>query len=51
MDKAKVRNELKRPEQILKARKLLERKQQRNGKGKGKGKGHKNKRKLKRKNA
>jgi len=47
MNKAKVRNELKRPEQVLKARKLLERKQKRNGKGKG----HKNKRKLKRKNA
>ncbi|XP_051168138.1 ATP-dependent RNA helicase DDX54 [Leptopilina boulardi] len=42
-DKVKGRGELKRPEQILKARKLLERKQNRNGRKKGKGKkgGHK----------
>lgn len=36
-DKVKVRGELKKPEQILKARKLLERKQNRNGRKKGKG--------------
>jgi ATP-dependent RNA helicase DDX54/DBP10 len=44
MDKAKVKNELKRPEQVLKARKLLQKKQRRNGK---KGKGQKNKRRHK----
>lgn len=40
-DKVKAKNELKRPEQILKARKLLERKHQRNGR-RSKGKGKKN---------
>ncbi|XP_077267189.1 ATP-dependent RNA helicase DDX54 isoform X2 [Temnothorax americanus] len=41
-DKVKVKNELKRPEQILKARKLLERKRQKSGR---KNKGQKNRRK------
>ncbi|XP_050465860.1 ATP-dependent RNA helicase DDX54 [Cataglyphis hispanica] len=41
-DKVKAKNELKRPEQILKARKLLEKKRRRNGRKNGKGKGQKN---------
>lgn len=37
-EKVRARAELKRPEQVLKARKLMEKKQNRNGRKKGKGK-------------